>query len=225
MARYYLVVTLWGAEFRGYFLDLCLASLLAPGNAPALRSGGDDARLLICTTRADWDEIQKDATFQRATEFLTPEFLELRMPVPAFLRPPLVERRRRLGLPFRPARRIGRRSVSSRATFSIALPSVNWKSIAAAVNAPLPPHSDYDLRIMFMTWGHKLGAERAFRERCNIVFLGADMMFADGAFRELSAASTQVKGSFSPSPCGSIRSVVSRFCARQICWLRARRFR
>ena len=185
MARYYLVVTLWGAEFRGYFLDLCLASLLAPGNAPALRSGGDDARLLICTTRADWDEIQKDPTFQRATEFLAPEFLELRMPVPAYLRPPLAERRRRLGLPVPTSEAdwaaigIQPSEVLDRAAFG------ELESIAAAVYAPLPPHAEYDLRIMFMTWGHKLGADRAFRERCNIVFLGADMMFADGAFREL----------------------------------------
>jgi len=185
MARYYLVVTLWGPEFRGYFLDLCLASLLAPGNAPALRAGADDARLLVCTTRADWEEMQKHPTFERAAEFLTPEFLELRMPVPAHLRQPVSEQRRRLGLPV-PASEadwaaiaIQPSDVLDGAAFS------ELESIAAAVCAPLPPHAEYDLRIMFMTWGHKLGADRAFREKCNIVFLGADMMFADGAFREL----------------------------------------
>ena len=185
MARYYFVVTLWGAEFRGYFLNLCLASLLAADNVPALRSGGDDARLLVCTTREDWEEMQKHATFRRAAEILAPEFLELRMAPPEFLRPHLIERRRRQGLAIPTCNAdwqmitIQPSDVFGEGAFG------ELESIAEAVHVPLPQHAQYDLRIMFMTWGHKLGAERAFRERCSVVFLGADMMFADGAIREL----------------------------------------
>src|SRR5579863_1492059 len=99
MSRYYFVVTLWGPEFRGYFLNLCLASLLAPGNLPAIAGAGNDARLLVCTTREDWEAMQNDAIFQQAREFCTPEFIDLRMPAPDLLRPHLMERRRRQGLP------------------------------------------------------------------------------------------------------------------------------
>jgi tetratricopeptide (TPR) repeat protein len=185
MSRYYFVVTLWGAEFRGYFLDLCLASLLAPDNVPALHSGGDDGRLLVCTTREDWEEMQKHATFRRAAEVLAPEFLELRMAPPEFLRPHLIERRRRQGLAV-PTRNADWETITIQPGDVFGKAAVGeLESIAEALHMPLPQHAEYNLRIMFMTWGHKLGAERAFRERCSVVFLGADMMFADGAIREL----------------------------------------
>lgn len=56
-------VVLWGPEFRGYFLDYCLASLLAPGNIPALDEKAD-SRFLVCTTAADWEAMREHANFQ-----------------------------------------------------------------------------------------------------------------------------------------------------------------
>lgn len=185
MARYYFAVTLWGPDFRRYFLDLCLASLLAPGNVPALTSAGDEARLLVCTTPEDWEEMQKDATFQQAAGLLAPEFLELRMPPMDFLRPYLVEQWRRQGLVV-PASEADWKAITIQPSDVIGAASFSeLESIAKVIDSPLPPHAEYDMRITFMTWGHKLAAERAFREKCSVIFLGADMMFADGSVREL----------------------------------------
>jgi hypothetical protein len=63
--RIYISVTFWGHEYRRYFLDFCLASLLAPGNIPALTQK-DNSRLLIATPDADWEAIQSEPTFQAA---------------------------------------------------------------------------------------------------------------------------------------------------------------
>ena len=86
-------------NFENIFLKVCLGSLLAPCNVPALVSAGDDARLLVCTTPEDFGRrSEKDATFQRAAEFFKLEFFEMRMPAPEFLRPHLREQRHSPGL-------------------------------------------------------------------------------------------------------------------------------
>ena len=54
---FYFIVALWGAEFRSFFINLLLPTLLAPGNIPSLvnKSG---SRFLIATPRSDWIALQ-----------------------------------------------------------------------------------------------------------------------------------------------------------------------
>lgn len=185
MSRYYFVVSVWGDEFREYFLNVCLASLLAPCNVPALASAGDDARLLVCTTAEDWEEMQNDATFQRAGEFFKLEFLDMRMPAPEFLRPHLIEQRRRRGLSA-PTSEADWKVVTIRPSDVIGAAAFSeLELIAKAIRAPLPTYAEYNTRIMFMTWGHKLGTERAIEEKCSLILLAPDMLFANGAIHEL----------------------------------------
>jgi hypothetical protein len=54
--RVRLAVTFWGEEYRRYFLDFCLASLLAPGNIPAI-TDKTAAWLLIATNDRDWSAL------------------------------------------------------------------------------------------------------------------------------------------------------------------------
>ena len=51
-----LAVTFWGEEYRRYFLDFCLASLLAPGNLPDI-DDKEAARLLIATNDRDFGRV------------------------------------------------------------------------------------------------------------------------------------------------------------------------
>ncbi len=75
--RIYLAVTFWGEEYRRYFLDFCLASLLAPGNIPAIVDK-PAARLLIATTDRDWQALQVEPTFKAAKELISVEHVPLR---------------------------------------------------------------------------------------------------------------------------------------------------
>ena len=68
----YLAVTFWGEEYRRYFIDFCLASLLAPGNIPAI-SDKASARLLIATTDDDWAALQSEPTFLAAGDLISVE--------------------------------------------------------------------------------------------------------------------------------------------------------
>lgn len=61
---YYFIVTFWGVEFRSLFLDVCLASLLAPGNIPALRDK-TRSKFIIATTAEDWEAIQSHPLMER----------------------------------------------------------------------------------------------------------------------------------------------------------------
>ncbi len=60
--RIYLAVTFWGEGYRRYFLDYCLASLLAPGNIAAITDKAS-ARLLIATNDIDWAAMQAEPAF------------------------------------------------------------------------------------------------------------------------------------------------------------------
>jgi hypothetical protein len=64
--RLYIAVTFWGEQYRRFFVDYCLASLLAPRNIPAIASTGAP-RLLIATTDADWQAMQSEPVFQAAS--------------------------------------------------------------------------------------------------------------------------------------------------------------
>jgi hypothetical protein len=68
----YLAVTFWGEEYRRYFLDFCLASLLAPGNIPAIADKAA-ARLLIATNDRDWAALQSEPTFVAARKLIAIE--------------------------------------------------------------------------------------------------------------------------------------------------------
>ena len=50
-------VVVWGEQFRNYFLQYCLPSLLAPGNIPAL-AGERPAEYIIATTAEDWQAMR-----------------------------------------------------------------------------------------------------------------------------------------------------------------------
>ena len=72
-------IVFWGESFRSVFTDLCLLSLLSNGNIPSLENGGGN-RFLICTTRADWDALQEDATFRLMRDYIEPELVEMAPP-------------------------------------------------------------------------------------------------------------------------------------------------
>jgi hypothetical protein len=70
--RIYLAITFWGEEYRRYFLDYCLASLLAPGNIPAITDKAA-ARLLIATNERDWAALQAEPTFLAVKSWISIE--------------------------------------------------------------------------------------------------------------------------------------------------------
>ena len=69
-------VVFWGPEFRDYFLEFCLASLMSPNNIPVLENR-EDSRFLICTTREDWECLQTHALFRMLTRTIQAVWLEL----------------------------------------------------------------------------------------------------------------------------------------------------
>lgn len=71
-------VVLWEEPFRDLFLQLCLPSLLAPGNIPALDERVRAAsQFLICTTAADAEFIAAHPAFGALAELITPEFIDI----------------------------------------------------------------------------------------------------------------------------------------------------
>ncbi len=72
----YFIVVLWGERFRTYFLDFCLASLLAPGNLPALRTS-PRSKFLIATRPEDWHAISRTAIFRLLERYADPVFIEI----------------------------------------------------------------------------------------------------------------------------------------------------
>jgi hypothetical protein len=77
-----LLVVFWGETHRNHFAKLLLPSLLAPGNIPAIQhiSG---SKLVLCTTRQDWDELEKVPLFVELKKFIEPILLEISFPAPA----------------------------------------------------------------------------------------------------------------------------------------------
>ena len=68
----YIIVTFWGEEYRRYFLDYCLPSMMAPGNIPAIRNKAA-ARLLIATRDDDWQALQSEPIFIAAKQHIAIE--------------------------------------------------------------------------------------------------------------------------------------------------------
>lgn len=73
---FYLGVVFWGEEFRTYFTDFCLASLLSENNLPTL-TDGPRSRFLICTTMEDWAKIQRHPAFEQLTRLIEPVHLPM----------------------------------------------------------------------------------------------------------------------------------------------------
>jgi hypothetical protein len=69
-------VVVWGETFRNFFLNYCIASLMAPNNVPALE-GRRQVRFLIATTFADWEIMKRTAIFHTLELHADPVLLEI----------------------------------------------------------------------------------------------------------------------------------------------------
>jgi hypothetical protein len=77
----YLLVVFWGEVHRGHFASLLLPSLLAPGNLPAV-SSVQGSKLVICTTRADWEVVQRLPLFEASQRYVDTLWIEIEPPGP-----------------------------------------------------------------------------------------------------------------------------------------------
>jgi len=73
---FYFIVVLWGERFRKYFLDYCVASLLSPGNLPALNTS-QRSKFLIATRPQDWAAMAETKIFQELKRYVEPVFIEI----------------------------------------------------------------------------------------------------------------------------------------------------
>ncbi|HLW47012.1 MAG TPA: hypothetical protein VKW09_04515 [bacterium] len=73
---FYFTVVFWGPVYRAYFTDLLLASLLAPGNIPAL-DPARGSKVLISTTAEDWQALQSHPLLTRLKAYAEPVWLPL----------------------------------------------------------------------------------------------------------------------------------------------------
>ncbi len=187
---FYFVVSFWGEEFRNHFLRLCAPSLLAPRNIPAL-TGSRPCRFLVCTTAEDWLAIQADPTFELLRDCARPEFIELRHPVPDFLRWPYQEKLRRAA---------GRHCAGEAAGFphsvspgDVASPEAfaELQAIGREIGVTLTGAQAYALRLFFMSAGHKTAAIRAHADGAYAVYLAPDMALSDGSVAELDRLARQ----------------------------------
>jgi hypothetical protein len=73
---FYFIVILWGERFRNYFLEFCLASLLSPGNIPALEPERR-SKFLIATRPEDWAAMAVTEIFRTMERYVEPVFIEI----------------------------------------------------------------------------------------------------------------------------------------------------
>lgn len=73
---FYFIIVLWGQRYRDYFLEFCLPTVLAPGNAPALDTARR-SKFLICTRPDDWAAIKAAPIFRELESHLEPVFIEI----------------------------------------------------------------------------------------------------------------------------------------------------
>ena len=73
---FYFFVVLWGERFRTYFLEYCVASLLSPGNIPALDTARR-SKILIATRPEDWTAIAGSEIFRSLARYVEPVFIEI----------------------------------------------------------------------------------------------------------------------------------------------------
>jgi len=141
---FYFLVVFWGAKHRGYFVDYCLASMLAPGNVPALVDKAG-SRFLVCTTADDWQALQADPLFRRLAELIAVELVEIDFPA---------SDENKMNVMSRGHKRLTERAFSARAYLAVAAVSYgawqNWwvatawalAALMAAVLRPVPPGSE-----------------------------------------------------------------------------------
>ncbi|MGE0474496.1 MAG: hypothetical protein AB7P17_12755 [Nitrospirales bacterium] len=180
---FYYIVAFWGSTYRRHFLQLCLPSLLAPGNIPFLL-GKRPSRFLISTTHQDWAALSTDPLFSRLQTFVEPVFLELRREVPDFLKTVVQEKMRRSS-----SESIERnRSVDCPLSpLDIATPEVfeELQALGREMGVELTDHHHYAVRILFMSAGHKAAASQAHHDQAYGIFLAPDMVLSDGAVAHL----------------------------------------
>jgi hypothetical protein len=73
---FHFIVVLWGERFRKYFLEFCLASLLSPGNIPALKTLRR-SRFLIATRPDDWAAMRGTEMFRLLERYVEPVYVEI----------------------------------------------------------------------------------------------------------------------------------------------------
>ena len=125
-SRTFIAATFWGEQYRRYFLDYCLASLMAPDNIPAIENKGD-ARLLLATPDEDWHAMQSEPIFIAAKQLIPVEHIRHEVPL----------------------------KVSREDKMSV------------------------------MSQGHKLLAQRMFKDRAQGVIVYPDMILADGSLKKI----------------------------------------
>ena len=125
-SRTFIATTFWGEQYRRYFLDYCLASLMAPGNIPAIENKSD-ARLLLATQDEDWRALQSEPIFIAANQHIPVEHIQHEVPL----------------------------------------------------NVPR------EEKMLVMSQGHRLLAQRMFKDRARGVIVYPDMILADGALKKV----------------------------------------
>lgn len=73
------MVPFWGQQYREYFVDRCLPSLLAPNNLPLLDQK-DGHRFLIAAPREDWNAIASLPILNRLRRHAIPTWIEIEPP-------------------------------------------------------------------------------------------------------------------------------------------------
>lgn len=81
MQPFYFTVVFWGEVHRNYCTDLLMASLLSPGNIPALNPERK-SKFLIVTTKHDWVALQSNEIFNQLKRYVEPVWLEMPFPGP-----------------------------------------------------------------------------------------------------------------------------------------------
>lgn len=79
MRPFYFMLSVWGDRFSGYLANLCVPSLLAPGNVPVLGPGSH--KFLIACPREDWDRLVELPSIKEIARFL--ELVHLDIPLPS----------------------------------------------------------------------------------------------------------------------------------------------
>ena len=73
---FHFITVLWGKPYAVSFLEYCVASLLAPGNLPALQTR-QQSKFLIATLPSDWEYMNATPLFGRLREYVEPVFVEI----------------------------------------------------------------------------------------------------------------------------------------------------
>jgi hypothetical protein len=76
---FYFMVVVWGEESLADLANFCIPCLLADGNLPSLSNRGRN-RLLIATTRDDWEKLSLYKIFKCLQDVATPELIVIEPP-------------------------------------------------------------------------------------------------------------------------------------------------